>query len=76
MGQISAARAAEEAVDRAKRHDIGAVAVRNSNNFGTAMYFKLMAARANCVGFSSTNANPAMAPWGGRRKVVGNNPWS
>jgi LDH2 family malate/lactate/ureidoglycolate dehydrogenase len=76
MGQISAARAAQEAVARAKRHGIGAVAVRNSNHFGTAMYFTLMAARAGCVGFLSTNASPAMAPWGGRRKVVGNNPWS
>jgi LDH2 family malate/lactate/ureidoglycolate dehydrogenase len=28
------------------------------------------------VGFLSTNASPAMAPWGGREKTVGNNPWS
>jgi LDH2 family malate/lactate/ureidoglycolate dehydrogenase len=26
--------------------------------------------------FLSTNASPAMAPWGGRQKRVGNNPWS
>ena len=24
----------------------------------------------------TTNASPAMAPWGGREKLVGNNPWS
>jgi LDH2 family malate/lactate/ureidoglycolate dehydrogenase len=40
------------------------------------MYFTLMAARAGCVGFLSTNASPAMAPWGGRKKTVGTNPWS
>ncbi len=76
MGQIGAARAAAEAVRRAKQHGIGAVGVRHSNHFGTAMYFTLMAAREGCVGFLSTNASPSMAPWGGRKKLVGNNPWS
>jgi LDH2 family malate/lactate/ureidoglycolate dehydrogenase len=76
MGQVLAARATEEAIARAKSHGIGAVALRNSNHFGTAMYFTLMAAREGCVGFLSTNASPAMAPWGGRKKTVGTNPWS
>jgi LDH2 family malate/lactate/ureidoglycolate dehydrogenase len=76
MGQVLAAGAAEEAVRRARAHGIGAVGLRNSNHFGTAMYFTLMAARQNCVAFLSTNASPAMAPWGGRRKTVGTNPWS
>lgn len=76
MGQVLTARAMEEAIRRAKAHGIGAVALRRSNHFGTAMYFTLMAARAGCVGFLSTNASPAMAPWGGRRKTVGTNPWS
>jgi LDH2 family malate/lactate/ureidoglycolate dehydrogenase len=76
MGQALALRAADEAVRRAKAHGVGVVAVRNSNHFGTAMYYTLRAARAGCVAFLSTNASPAMAPWGGRKKVVGNNPWS
>ena len=76
MGQVLAARAATEAIRRAKAHGIGAVAIRNSNHFGTALYYILMAARENCVAFMSTNASPAMAPWGGREKAVGTNPWS
>jgi LDH2 family malate/lactate/ureidoglycolate dehydrogenase len=76
MGQVLTARAADEAITRAKKHGIGAVALRNSNHFGTAMYFTLMAARQGCVAFLSTNASPAMAPWGGRKKTVGTNPWS
>jgi LDH2 family malate/lactate/ureidoglycolate dehydrogenase len=76
MGQVLTAHVAREAVNRAKAHGIGAVALRNSNHFGTAMYFTLMAAREGCVGFLSTNASPAMAPWGGRKKAVGTNPWS
>jgi len=76
MGQVLTAHIAKEAVGRAKTHGIGAVALRNSNHFGTAMYFTLMAAREGCVAFLSTNASPAMAPWGGRKKTLGTNPWS
>lgn len=76
MGQVTAARAAEDAIRRAKAHGIGAVAVRRSNHFGTAMYFTLMGPPSGCILFLATNASPAMAPWGGREKRVGNNPWS
>jgi LDH2 family malate/lactate/ureidoglycolate dehydrogenase len=76
IGQVLTARAAKEAVARAKAHGIGAVGVRNSNHFGTAMYYTRMAANEGCVAFLSTNASPAMAPWGGRKKTVGTNPWS
>lgn len=76
VGQVLTAEAARMAVASAKVHGIGAVAVRNSNHFGTAMYFTRMAAAEGCIGFLSTNASPAMAPWGGRKKLVGNNPWS
>lgn len=76
IGQVVTKIAMEDAIRRAKEHGIGAVSVRNSGHFGTAMYFTRMAAAADCIGFLSTNASPAMAPWGGREKTVGNNPWS
>lgn len=76
MGQVVAQQAMRHAIALAKTHGLGAVSVRNSGHFGTAMYFTKMAAEAGCVGFLSTNASPAMAPWGAREKRVGNNPWS
>ena len=76
MGQVVTALATRDVIRRAKAHGIGAVAVRNSNHFGTAMYYTLMAPPEGCIMFLSTNASPAMAPWGGRKKSVGNNPWS
>lgn len=76
MGQVLTAHAMREAIRRAKAHGVSAVALRNSGHFGTALYFTLMAAREGCVAFLSTNASPAMAPWGGRQKTVGTNPWS
>lgn len=76
MGQVLTAHAMKDAIRRAKAHGLAAVALRHSNHFGTALYYTLMAARAGCVAFLSTNASPAMAPWGGRKKTVGTNPWS
>ncbi|MEM7377464.1 MAG: Ldh family oxidoreductase [Pseudomonadota bacterium] len=76
IGQVVAQTAMHEAVDRAKRFGVGAVAVRHSGHFGTAMYFTRQAAQQGCVALMSTNASPAMAPWGGMEKRVGTNPWS
>lgn len=76
IGQVLAADAAREAVARAARHGVAAVAVRNSNHFGTAAYFTRMAPPEGCIGLLATNSSPAMAPWGGRERAVGSNPWS
>lgn len=76
IGQVLTDQAVKLGVERARRHGISAVAVRNSGHFGTAAYFTRDAAKAGCVTFLATNASPAMAPWGGRTKAVGTNPWS
>ena len=76
MGQVATDFAMDEAMRRAKTHGIAAVSVRNSNHFGTAMYYTSRAARGGMLAFLATNASPAMAPWGGRERAVGTNPWS
>ena len=76
VGHVLTRLAAEEAIKRAKVHGIAAVGVRMSNHFGTCMYYTLMGARAGCVMMLTSNGGPAMAPWGGRKKIVGTNPWS
>ncbi len=76
VGQVLAAHAARDAVERSRRHGVAAVAVRNSNHFGTCMYYTRMGVPAGCVMFLTTNGGPAIAPWGGKQKLVGTNPWS
>jgi LDH2 family malate/lactate/ureidoglycolate dehydrogenase len=76
IGQVLTERARTTAVERAGAHGVGVVGVRNSNHFGTAMYWTRRAAHDGCVAVLTTNASPAMAPWGGRTKVLGTNPWS
>ncbi|MFD7075500.1 Ldh family oxidoreductase [Nocardioides sp. NPDC059952] len=76
IGQVLTDRAVTESVRRARSHGISGVAVRNSNHFGMAAYYTRKAATEGCVSLLFTNASPAMAPWGGREKTVGTNPWS
>lgn len=76
VGQVLADTARRAAVARARVHGVGVVGVRDSNHFGTAMYYTRAAARDGCVAILTTNASPAIAPWGGTAKVLGTNPWS
>jgi LDH2 family malate/lactate/ureidoglycolate dehydrogenase len=76
VGQVVTDRAMDEAIRRAEDHGIGAVSVRDSNHFGTAAYYTRRAAERGFLAILATNSSPAMAPWGGREKVFGANPWS
>ncbi len=76
VGQVLTDRARALATDRARQHGVGVVGVRDSNHFGTAMWFTRRAAHDGFVAVLTTNASPAMAPWGGREKRIGTNPWS
>jgi LDH2 family malate/lactate/ureidoglycolate dehydrogenase len=76
IGQVATAAGMRSAIARARAHGIGMVSVRNSNHHGALACYTRMAAAAGCIGLLATNASPAMPPWGGREKLVGNNPWS
>jgi LDH2 family malate/lactate/ureidoglycolate dehydrogenase len=76
IGQVITNFAASEVSKRARQYGVAAVGVRNSNHFGTAMYYTRALAKQGLVAILTTNASPSMAPWGGSKKVLGNNPWS
>lgn len=76
VGPAVAMRATDEAVARARAHGVGVVAVRNSNHFGTCMYYTRRGAARGCVMLLTSNAGPNLAPWGGLKKLIGTNPWS
>ena len=74
MGQVAGVRAMHLAMEKATTSGVGVVTVRNSNHLGAAAYYALLAARKNQIGFAVSDAEPTMAPWGGTKAVVGNNP--
>jgi LDH2 family malate/lactate/ureidoglycolate dehydrogenase len=74
MGQIACDFAMRHAIDRSAETGAAAVAVRGSNHCGALFYFAMKALQRNMIGLAATNALPAMAPWGGRDKILGINP--
>ncbi len=75
LGQVTAARAMASAMDKARDHGIGFVAVHNANSLTSAKYYPLRAAEAGMIGlvFSNTSRK-LMPPPGGTTPVLGNNP--
>ncbi len=74
MGHVIAYRAMRLAMDKARAHGMGGVAVRNSTHFGIAGYYPLMAAAEGMIGFTVTNARPAIAPTFSTEPMLGTNP--
>ena len=74
LGQVAAKRAMELALAKCREHGVGMVAVRNSNNFGTAGFYGAWAANEGCGAIIMANASPAMAPTGGSKALFGTNP--
>jgi L-2-hydroxycarboxylate dehydrogenase (NAD+) len=62
------------AIDKAKKHGVGFVAVRNSTHYGIAGYYVTMATDQGCIGWSGTNARPSIAPTFGVEPMLGTNP--
>lgn len=64
------------AIKKAKRGGVGFVAVRNSNHYGIAGYYSMMALKSNFIGISMTNSAPLAVPTFGRDSMIGTNPIS
>ncbi len=74
MGHVIAHRAMSMAIDKARHYGLGAITVRNGTHFGIAGYYPLMAAGVGMMGFTVTNARPAIAPTLGTEPMLGTNP--
>lgn len=76
FGQIAGHRAMCHAIKKAREYGIGLVAVRNSNHFGIASFYSMMALKENMIGVVLTNSSPAVNPYGTITPLLGTNPIS
>ena len=74
MGQVTARKAMQMAIDKAKEHGFGMVTVRNCNHYGIAGYWTSMASKEGMIGLTGTNARPSIAPTFGVENMLGTNP--
>lgn len=76
LGQPVSFRAMERAIEKAEAYGTGAATVRNSNHYGIAGYYAMMALDHDCIGVSMTNASVLVVPTFGRDAMLGTNPIS
>ncbi len=74
IGMIAATRSMEIAIGKAKNAGTGWVSTRNSNHFGIAGYYAMMALEHDMIGLTMTNANPLVAPTFSVSRLMGTNP--
>lgn len=76
FGFVVATRAMAAAIDMARESGVGVVSARRSTHFGMAANYVLQAMDAGMIALVFSNASPAMPPWGGRKAIVGTNPFA
>ena len=76
LGQVVGKKGMDLAIRKAKDTAVGVVAVRNSNHYGIAGYYSLLALQHELIGVSMTNAGPLVVPTFGRASILGTNPIS
>lgn len=74
LGQPVSYRAMQQAIQKAQDWGAGFVTVRNSNHYGIAGYYAMMALEHDCIGISMTNSAVLVVPTFGRRAMLGTNP--
>jgi LDH2 family malate/lactate/ureidoglycolate dehydrogenase len=74
LGQPISHRAMQLAIEKAREHSLGFVAVRNSNHFGIAGYYALMALKEGMIGICTTNSEVLVVPTFARNAMLGTNP--
>jgi LDH2 family malate/lactate/ureidoglycolate dehydrogenase len=74
IGLVSAYRAMEIAIGKAKKHGLGMVSVKDGHHVGMVAYYAMMALEHDMIGMSMTTAAPAVRPALGAKKMLGTNP--
>jgi LDH2 family malate/lactate/ureidoglycolate dehydrogenase len=74
LGHVASKRAMELCIAKAQQSGVAMVTVRNSNHYGIAGYYAMMALPHDMIGISFTNAGPLVAPIYGRKAMMGTNP--
>ncbi|MDD4437205.1 MAG: Ldh family oxidoreductase [Tissierellia bacterium] len=74
IGQVAGHKAMTKSISIAQDYGIGMVVVKNSNHFGVASYYSMIASEKGMIGIVLTNASPAIAPYGTKTPLLGTNP--
>ena len=74
LGMVVARHTMEQCIQKARESNICFAVVRNSNHYGIAGYYAMLALPHNMIGISLTNSQPLVAPTYGSKAILGTNP--
>lgn len=74
LGLVVGPKCMEIAMNKAKEFGSGSISVRNTNHYGAAGYYPVMALREDLIGLSMTNTTKGVTPFLGVEKMLGTNP--
>ncbi len=74
LGHVVGYKAMQMCIEKARQVGVGMVTVRNSNHYGIAGYYAMMALEHDMIGISFTNSQPLVAPTYGKTRYLGTNP--
>jgi L-2-hydroxycarboxylate dehydrogenase (NAD+) len=74
LGLVVGPKCMQMAMERATEFGSGWISVCNSNHYGAAGYYPVMALQKEFIGLSMTNTTAGVAPFGGAEKMLGTNP--
>jgi len=74
FGHYVTVKAMDLAVEKASKTGIGIVGIHDSNHYGIAGYYSDLASVQDMIGIVISNTEPAMAPFGGKKALLGINP--
>ncbi len=74
FGHYITVKAMDLAVKKASENGVGVVGIHNSNHYGIAGYYADLASVQDMIGIVISNTEPAMAPFGGKKALLGTNP--
>src|ERR1700709_2065192 len=74
LGLVVGPKCMEIAMQKAEEFGSGSVSVRNTNHYGAAGYYPVMALKKELIGISMTNTTKGVAPFLGAEKMLGTNP--
>jgi len=76
LGQPVSYKTMKLVIEKAKKNNVAFASVHNSNHYGIAGYYSMMALKEDLIGISTTNSAPLVLPTFGKTMLIGTNPIS
>lgn len=74
FGHYVTVKAMDLAIKKASETGIGVVGIHDSNHYGIAGFYADLASIQDMIGIVISNTEPAIAPFGGKKALLGTNP--